>query len=191
MAKPDKREVILSAAQELIAEQGFHGAPMAMIASRAKVAAGTIYCYFESRDILIKELYVEIEQRLSTAIHEDYASAWPIRDRFIHFNSKLLRYFIANPLDFSYAEQFHNSPYGAAYRRDLILNKPDSCDDYCELFEQGVSEQVIKELPLVMLYSLFFGPLVAIMRDHIQGVIDLDDELINKFAAACWDSVKR
>ncbi|HEX9079899.1 MAG TPA: helix-turn-helix domain-containing protein, partial [Desulfuromonadaceae bacterium] len=43
MAKPDKRKEILRATLELIAEQGFHGAPMAMIAEKAGVAAGTIY----------------------------------------------------------------------------------------------------------------------------------------------------
>src|ERR1017187_1014547 len=129
MARPDKRQEILSAALELIAEQGFHGAPMAMIASRAKVAAGTIYCYFESRDILIKELYCEIELRMTSAMHEDYINELPVRAKFIHFSSKLLRYFTANPLDFLYVEQFHNSPYGAEYRRDKILRTPEGGDD--------------------------------------------------------------
>jgi AcrR family transcriptional regulator len=44
MAKSERRYEIIGAALELIAEHGFHGAPMAMIAERARVAAGTIYC---------------------------------------------------------------------------------------------------------------------------------------------------
>lgn len=32
MTKPDKRDEIIRSALELIAEHGFHGAPMAMIA---------------------------------------------------------------------------------------------------------------------------------------------------------------
>ncbi|HLA27163.1 MAG TPA: helix-turn-helix domain-containing protein [Syntrophales bacterium] len=39
----DKRGEIIQAALELIAEQGFHGAPMALIADKAGVGAGTIY----------------------------------------------------------------------------------------------------------------------------------------------------
>jgi AcrR family transcriptional regulator len=46
MTKPDKRDEIIRAALELIAEQGFHGAPMAMIAVHDGVGAGTIYRYF-------------------------------------------------------------------------------------------------------------------------------------------------
>jgi AcrR family transcriptional regulator len=62
MKNSDKRAEIIRAALELIAEHGFHGAPMAMIAEKAGVAAGTIYRYFESKDILITELHRELEE---------------------------------------------------------------------------------------------------------------------------------
>ena len=54
MIKPEKRDEIIRAAMELIAGHGFHGAPMALVAERAGVAAGTIYRYFESKDDLIR-----------------------------------------------------------------------------------------------------------------------------------------
>ena len=63
MKNTDKREEIMQAALELIAEHGFHGAPMAMIADKAGVGAGTIYRYFESKDVLITELYRELEEK--------------------------------------------------------------------------------------------------------------------------------
>ena len=53
MEKSDKRCAIIRATLDLVAEQGFHGAPMAAVAERAGVAAGTIYRYFESKDLLI------------------------------------------------------------------------------------------------------------------------------------------
>ncbi|MHB1014879.1 MAG: TetR family transcriptional regulator, partial [Desulfurivibrionaceae bacterium] len=40
MATSEKRQEILHAALELIAEHGFHGAPIASIADRAGVGAG-------------------------------------------------------------------------------------------------------------------------------------------------------
>jgi AcrR family transcriptional regulator len=43
MKKPDKRDIVIQAALELIAEKGFHGAPMSMIAEKSGVAVGTIY----------------------------------------------------------------------------------------------------------------------------------------------------
>lgn len=70
MSKSDKRDEIVRAALELIAEHGFHGAPMASIADRAGVGAGTIYRYFENKDVLITELYRELEERIYPVITE-------------------------------------------------------------------------------------------------------------------------
>ena len=191
MAKPDKRDEIVRAALELIAEQGYHGAPMAMIAERAGVGAGTIYRYFENKDLLIAELYRELEERIYPAIMEGYAPEKPIRERFLHLGAALLGYFIGHPLDFRYLEQFHNSPYGVAHRRDKLLGKREGCDVFRELFLEGVSQQVMKDLPLAVLFSLSFGPLLGVARDHILGFVAADDPLIARTIEACWDGVRR
>ena len=191
MAKPDKRDEIVRAALELIAENGFHGAPMAMIAEHANVGAGTIYRYFENKDVLIAELYQGLEARLYPVILEKYAPDKPLRERFLHLGTALLRYFIENPLDFRYLEQFHNSPYGVEHRRDKILGEKEGCDIYRDLFEDGISQQVIKDFPLVILFALSFGPLLAVARDHILGFVELDEALITWTIEACWDGIRR
>jgi len=192
MARPDKRGEILGAALQIIAEQGFHGAPMAMIAEKAGVAAGTIYCYFESKDILIKELYRDIEEKLLEALREGYQTERPIRERFLHLGTGFLKYWSTHPLEFKYMEQFHNSPYGAALRRGRFAKETkDNCLPYPILFEQGISQQVIKDLPDVVLFALAFGPMITLTRDHILGFIVLDDQLIEKTITACWDGIRQ
>ena len=190
MSKQDKREEIVRAAKELIAEHGFHGAPMAMIADHAKVGAGTIYRYFENKDVLITELYRDLEDNMFPVIREGYEPDKPLRERFIHLGAALLRYFIENPLDFRYLEQFHNSPYGVAHRRDKLLGEKEGCNEFRDLFEEGVSRQIIKEFPLVILFAISFGPLVLVARDHILGFVTLDDLLISSIIEACWDGIK-
>jgi AcrR family transcriptional regulator len=192
MTKPNKRDEIVRSALELIAEHGFHGAPMAMIAERAGVGAGTIYRYFENKDVLIHELYRELfEAKLYPFLLDGYAAEAPFMIRFLHLGTTLLRYFIEHPLHFRYLEQFHNSPYGVAIRRDKILGKEGGCDVFRELFEQGAAQQVIKDFPLVILFDLAFGPLLAVARDHILGFVQLDDAMIDRTIEACWDAVKR
>jgi len=51
-------------------EQGFHGAPMALIAQKAGVAAGTIYCHFSGREALINEIYRQIEGKVTAAVFD-------------------------------------------------------------------------------------------------------------------------
>ena len=191
MSKLDKRDEIVRAALELIAEHGFHGAPMAAIAEKAGVGAGTIYRYFENKDVLIVELFSELEERSYPIIKEGYAPDKPIRERFLHLSTALIRYFIENPLDFRFIEQFFNSPYGVEHRRDKLLGTKDGCDDFKKLFEDGLHQHVTKDLPLVILFDLAFGPILAVARDHILGFIVLEDVLIAKTVEACWDAIKR
>ncbi|WP_277057176.1 TetR/AcrR family transcriptional regulator [Trichlorobacter lovleyi] len=197
MARDDKRELLLQATLELVATHGFHGAPCAAIAEQAGVAAGTIYRYFESKDVLIVELYAELEGRITTALMSGYKANQPIRDRFLHLAIGILKYFITHSLEFKYIEQFHNSPYGTAHRRDNLLGNTESsdavrkCDIYKQLFTEGLELQVIKNLPMPLLFDLAFGPIVSVARNHILGFIRLDDALIEQIAEACWDSLKR
>jgi len=191
MAKNDKREEIVRAALELIAENGFHGAPMAMIAERAGVGAGTIYRYFENKDVMIMELFRELEERSHQILKEGYAPDKPHRERFLHLNTALIQYFIEYPLAYRFFEQFFNSPYGVAHRRDNLMGTKEGCDIFKELFKDGISQRVMKDLPIVILFDLAFGPVLAVARDHILGFIMLDDALIARTVEACWDAVKR
>ncbi len=191
MSITDKREEIIRASLELIAEHGFHGAPMSMIADRAGVAAGTIYRYFENKDALINDLYRDIQEKIYSEIAKGYQPEKPIRERFQYLLRVLLRFFIAHPSECRYLEQFHNSPYGAEVRRDIILRKSGDCFLYRELLEEGVAQQVIKDLPMAILFALAFGPLKYVIRDHILGFFELDEPLIERILEASWDCIRR
>ena len=88
MKNSDKREEIMQAALELIAEHGFHGAPMAMIAEKAGVGAGTIYRYFESKDALIAEIFSELERKVVESLLQGYSldrlPSGPVRSSLHH-----------------------------------------------------------------------------------------------------------
>jgi TetR/AcrR family transcriptional regulator, repressor of fatR-cypB operon len=186
----DKREEIMRAALKLIAEHGFHGAPMAMIADKAGVSAGTIYRYFESKDELITELFRDLEKKILAVLLEGYSDDKPLRERFLHIGTGILRHFIANPIHFRFIEQYHNSPYWVSLRREMLLGKSDD-NIFKGFFEQGVYKKVLKDLPLPVHFALAFGPLFSLARDHILGFVRLDDALIMKTMEACWDGIKR
>jgi len=191
MKVSDKRGDILQAALELICDQGFHGAPMADIAEKASVAAGTIYLYFESKEVLIGELHRDLEDKIRANLQEGYPGTEPLQERFHYLIRSLLRYFIENPLHFRYMEQYFNSPYGISMHRDKLLGKTGNHDVLMDIFEQGIKQQMLKDFPKAVLFSLAFGPLIMLMRDHILGFVILDDSLIQRITEACWDTIKR
>jgi AcrR family transcriptional regulator len=190
MIKPEKRDEIIRAAVELIAEHGFHGAPMALVAEKAGVAAGTIYRYFESKDDLIRETHAFLEGRLLAALTVDYPEERTIRERFLHVERRIIEYFIAAPMEFRFMEQFFNSPFGVAHRREKLFGTQEKSLIF-KLFEEALAQRIVKDLPLPVLCALAFGPLVDVCRDHILEFIVLDEALIEKTAAACWDGLKR
>lgn len=190
MSIDDKREAILQSALKLVAEQGFHGAPMAMVAQQAGVAAGTIYRYFENKDVMIRAVYSCLEEQVWSTIKVGFPEEAPIRERFLHICRKLIFYFLAFPTEFRFVEQFHNSPYGVACRREKFFENVDK-DLVADLFDQGQKQQIIKELPRPILCALTFGPIVDACRDHILQFIHLDELLIERISEACWDAVKR
>jgi AcrR family transcriptional regulator len=189
--KTNKRDDIIEASLDLIAEHGFHGTPMSLIAEQAGVGAGTIYRYFESKDVLIKELFAELEAKITAALLEGYSEKKPLRERFIYLCERLLRYFLDNPVHFRFMEQYYNSPYGVALRRDKFLDKGRQRDVFRELLEEGMAQQVIKDFPIHVHAALTFSPIVCLARDHVLGLIKLDDKTIMKTIEACWDGIKR
>lgn len=187
MKNSDKRDEILRAALELIAEHGFHGAPMAMVAERAGVGAGTIYRYFEGKDALIAEL----EKKLVEYLLPGYSLDRPLRERFIYLSSMIIRYFMDNAIHFRFIEQYMNSPYGVTLRRERLLGEARDIDLFRNLLQEGIDRRELKDLPLAMHFALAFGPIVSLLRDHILGFLALDDALIRKVVEACWDGIRR
>lgn len=190
MPRQDKREDIIRTAMSLMAEQGFHGAPMSLIAERAGVGIGTIYRYFENRDVLIREIYKAKEERLMAVLLENYPHGRPVRECFFHIVTGVIRYFIQNPIEFQYSEQFHNSPYGIEHRRSRIFDFTNNRDIFSQLYHRGAAQQVIRDLPMGTFFNMTFAPVAWCIRDHVLGFVILDEALIQKVTEACWDSVK-
>jgi AcrR family transcriptional regulator len=58
------RRALLQGAAEVVGEQGYAGASIALITQRAGLAQGTFYLYFTSREDLFNQLLPEIGQEL-------------------------------------------------------------------------------------------------------------------------------
>jgi AcrR family transcriptional regulator len=185
--KIDKRQAILDAALELCAEHGFHGAPISMIAVRAGVGVGTIYRYFKDKDELLLELIRALHSRVRAELYAGYPQQQPVRGRFLYLFSRLLRFFITNPVEFRYMEQFHYSPYGVAFQAEMAKE----INNIQALLIEGREQQIIKDAPLPLLEAIAFGPIVALAKEQISGRLQVDEAMIHCTVEACWDGLKR
>jgi AcrR family transcriptional regulator len=63
-----KRQAILDTALNLFVTQGFHASSTAQIAREAKVATGTLFHHFSSKEMLLNELFLSIKQEFASDI---------------------------------------------------------------------------------------------------------------------------
>ncbi|WP_108670211.1 TetR/AcrR family transcriptional regulator [Peribacillus acanthi] len=79
----DKKALILDTALELFSEKGYHSTSMQDIASKCKIAKGSLYTYFESKDELfmsiIKESYLTFTEKMMDVDHE---AGLTVREKF-------------------------------------------------------------------------------------------------------------
>lgn len=99
MARPrseEKRDAILTAAMELVAEHGL-GAATAEIAKLAQVPHGSLFTYFGTKSSLLNELYVALKAELSEVILEAMPSDDDVRGQLRHLWECWTGWGVSNP----------------------------------------------------------------------------------------------
>lgn len=99
MARPrseDKRNAILCAATQVIAEQG-ESAPTARIAKLAGVAEGTLFTYFSNKDELLNALYLVLKGELRALMVSHFNGKATLREQSWHVWQTFVGWGVANP----------------------------------------------------------------------------------------------
>src|SRR4051794_26267436 len=78
----DRRDSILDAALACFVERGFHGTAIPEISHRAKIATGTIYHYFESKEALVNALYRKWKGAASQRVFAAFPQGASAREQF-------------------------------------------------------------------------------------------------------------
>ena len=184
----DKREAILGAALALFAERGFHGVAVPEIAARARVAAGTIYRHFESKEAIVNALYARYKQALGAALLSDFPFASPPRAQFHHFFTRFLAFARREPEALKFLEAHHHAPYLDAPCRAL---ETQILQPFREFFAQGERARVIRRGAPEALGAIVWGGLVGMVRAGWEGHLTLDPKSERVAEEALWDAIRR
>src|SRR5574341_1030071 len=74
----ERRDAILAAARDLFFEHGIHRTTVDDVATRAEVAKGTVYLYFESKETILAHLLLEGLDALGESLEEAFAESVPL-----------------------------------------------------------------------------------------------------------------
>src|SRR5215213_4392263 len=165
----DKRATIFQAALELIAERGFHGAPMSLVAKRAGVSAGIIYHYFASKEELIHALYHQVSADFSRALLGGIQQSLPLAEAFTQVWLNAYHFYRSHPHQARFLEQYKHSPFHQATAiPDELLSNGDFAF-MAQLFAADPADRPIKDFPFEVIY----------------------DQLLEQIATACWQAIAR
>jgi AcrR family transcriptional regulator len=183
----DKRNAILRATLLLVNSNGFHAAPMSLIAKNAGVSAGTIYLYFENKEDLINTLYRELKRKFSCKIFSGYSVEMPVKKGFEVVWRNVLQYRLMEPDEAVFIEQCDSTPMISEETKELGLGYIQPLFD---LWDRGIEEGIIKPIsrPLLFAYSLY--PIYYITKGHIANRFTLSEECINSAFKSSWDAIR-
>jgi TetR/AcrR family transcriptional regulator, repressor of fatR-cypB operon len=184
----DKRAAALKATLELVTEQGFQGAPMSQIAQRANIGVGTIYRYFAAKDDLINALYLDIKTRTTRYVMLNYSKDLPVRKGFNILLNNAVHFYLENPAELFFVEQYENSPAITSATREEGSRVAEPA---VELFIRARDQSLLKDLPLEIIGALFSGALISLVKHYLSGKDKCDESSLSRSIDAIWDMIAR
>jgi AcrR family transcriptional regulator len=179
----DRAAAVRSALRTLVARNGFHGASMSAVAGEARVATGTAYTHYASKDELVLAAYCEAKAQLAVAATAGLDAGAEEDARFRSVWLAAYRHMKANPDHARFLLQVDCSPYrGAARQAAIATGDP--------LAAQAAAPDIaarLLPLPLEVIYELGLSPAVRLAADGTE----LTDEQLNEIARACWRAISQ
>jgi AcrR family transcriptional regulator len=183
----DKRNALIQATIELVNNNGFHAAPMSKIAKMAQVSPATIYLYFENKQDLVNQTYVEVKAAYTTYAFATYDPIMTVEKGF-EIIWKRIAHFKFNDSDHAmFLAQCDNTPMiDEPSRQEGIMHLQPLLD----LWARGKKEGVIKPLSEYLLYAYTINPLSFLMMAEKRGSFKLDQSHLEEAYIAAWYSIK-
>jgi len=182
-----KRAALLKATLHLVNNQGFHAAPMSKIAKMAEMSPATIYIYFENKQDLINQLYLEMKILFSTCAFKNYNEENGIKESFklIWFN--IANFKIKNVEESNFLSQCDNTPIiDEEIKREGLKH----LQPMVELWERGQQKGIIKLVSPYLLYAYSIYPLGFLTNVQQKESIVLTEKILEESFQAAWDSIK-
>jgi len=183
----DKRNALIKATIDLVNNNGFHATPMSKIAKMAKVSPATIYLYFENKQDLVNQTYIEVKEKYTKYAFETYSEDMPVEKGFKLIWNRIANFKLKDCENAMFLAQCDNTPMiDETSRQEGIRHLQPLLD----LWERGKNEGLIKPVSDYLLYAYSINPLSFLMMAQKRGAFQLDKTHIEKANQSAWSSIK-
>ena len=183
----DKRNALVKATIELVNNNGFHATPMSKIAKMANVSPATIYLYFENKQDLVNQTYIDVKEAYTRYAFESYNDTMPVEAGFELIWNRIADFKLNECENAMFLAQCDNTPIiDEASRQEGIKHLQPLLD----LWSRGKKEGIVKPMSDYLLYAYSINPLSFLMMSQKRGAFTLDKTHLEEAYQSAWNSIK-
>lgn len=182
-----KVEKIFTATLKLVKAKGVAGINMSEIASAAKIATGTLYIYFRSKEELINALFTECRKYSAEAYFNGFDETMPFKAGFKIIWMNLLRYRSEKFEEAVFMDQCYHSPYINESVKKLTKEK---LQPLFTLMERGKKEGLLKKMDSYSLLFFMVGSINEMVKHSYYSGKKISATMIEDVFNLCWDGLK-
>ncbi|NWK85006.1 TetR/AcrR family transcriptional regulator [Staphylococcus sp. GSSP0090] len=184
----NKRTQIYDATAQLINELGFVNVSMSKIAKEAGISKANLYTYFNNKEDMFAETYIYFKKQMLSHCLEHIDDTASIQSSVMQFCSNLLDFIREDEVRFLFIEQCNSAPQLQNIEDETIT---ELMTKNCALFQQGIDEKILKDVPPLLLISFCVYAITQIYREYNQDHSYLSEINFDDVFQMSWDAIKR
>ncbi|MGF7183987.1 AcrR family transcriptional regulator [Desulfitispora alkaliphila] len=177
-----KKETIVLATIELLAEKPLHLIKASEIAGKAQIAVGTIYIYFDSLEELNREVVAQINEAYMEAIFLGIRSSNTYKDNLKLLQKNILN-IMSDRIKIYRARKLCAASIDDRINKELLLHIGNKIyKRYLDIFiwAQATGELDNRYDPEILMISLWGSLEVILQRHMIEEDLQVSTKLLNK-----------
>lgn len=157
----DKAKQLIEASIDLFAKEGFWNTPTVRIAKHAGVATGTLFNYFESKDVLIDAVYKQLKQEWMAHLMAGYPQNGSLKERVEHIWFRHIDWGVRFPVRYGLMNQLKLS--------NLVSQEAQQSQEAelafaYDMIVQGIADGHLVNVPPKYLGQMFYAQLEAAVQ---------------------------
>jgi TetR/AcrR family transcriptional repressor of multidrug resistance operon len=162
----NKELAIRRKALKMIVKKGFDGFSMQKLAKEARLAPGTLYIYFKSKDDLILQLCEVEGKKMADAMLKDFDPSMSFREGMKIQWMNRANYCLKHPEEMYFLELIKHTPIKEKSAKVM--------DDHfkkvmTEFAKNAIQKKELLPVPLEVYWSVAFAPLYNLVKFHKTG----------------------
>ena len=180
-----KREDLLESAIRLFVDQGFDNTPTAQISKNAKVATGTFFNYFNTKEDLINNAFLYSSEKSMEHIKPEPAKDF--KEYLKNFWDTGMRWSLEHHYYVKFMLKFSNS----VYVTKLTLDSAEKIlSPYFDFIGGVIESDQVKKMPQELLTNTY-NNIFSVFFEYLNKLDSVDETIIELGFSVLWGALTR